>query len=227
MQSSVGKLNGWLMPLLGIAFALAFIALCAWQSPHFMRGRLSAAETERYLAVIDRTLPLPAEERARMLSRVRAFAEGDDGRPFHMLNLMRYYDRARALPGAPAFAGTPRDANAYYEERAMPLLFAEGGFPAVGGATVARDLFGHDATTADFDRVLVVRYPSRRAFLELVTDPRYGPIAPYKLIAEDVVLIPVDAEVVLPDMRLAAGALLLVAFLAFGWWRAARAKAPT
>jgi hypothetical protein len=214
------------MPLLGIVFVIAFIVVGAWQSPNFGRGKLTSAETERYLAVIDRSLPLPAEERARMLSRVRAFAEGDDGRPFHMLNLMRYYDGARALPGAPAFAGTPRDANAYYEERAMPLLFAEGGFPAVGGATAARDLFGHDATTADFDRVLVVRYPSRRAFLELVTDPRYGPIAPYKLMAEDVVLIPVDAEIVLPDMRLAAGALLLAVFLALGWWRASRRRSP-
>jgi hypothetical protein len=226
MQSSVTKLNGWFTALLGIVFALAFIALWAWQSPLALRGKLTAAETERYLAVIDRNLPLPAEERARMVSRVRAFAEGDDGRPFHMLNLMRYYDRARALPGAPAFAGNPKEANAYYEERAMPLLFAEGGFPAVGGATTARDLFGHDTATADFDRVLVVRYPSRRAFLELVTDPRYGPIAPYKLMAEDVVLIPVDAEVVLPAMRLAAGTLLLAAFLALGWWRAARTRAP-
>ena len=125
------------------------------------------------------------------------------------------------MPGTARFTGTPQAANAHYEDAVMPLLFEKGGYPAVAGRASARDLFGHDAAVAGFDRVLVVRYPSRRAFFELVTDPRYLPLAPYKLMAQDVVLVPVDAEIALPDVRVALGVALALAFLAIGWRRAA------
>ena len=71
------------------------------------------------------------------------------------------------------------------------------------------------------DRVLLVRYPSRRAFLSLVCDPAYLQIAPYKFAALKLDLLPLEPETVIPDPRwLAAGGSLIV-FLAVGWFRAA------
>jgi hypothetical protein len=69
---------------------------------------------------------------------------------------------------------------------------------------------------------LLVRYPSRRAFLSLVADPAYGPIEPYKTMALKVVLTPVSGNRVTPDMRAVVGGALLCLFLAVGWIRAAR-----
>ncbi|HTQ00713.1 MAG TPA: hypothetical protein VMN56_15430 [Casimicrobiaceae bacterium] len=212
----------FLVALAGV-FAALLAALCLWQAPG---SKLSAGEVERYLSVIDKTLPLAGEERARMLARMRAFAESDDGQPFYMLNLMRYYERVRELPGAPAFAGTPREANARYEDRAIPMLVEQGGYPSLAARASARDLFGHDAPLDDWSRVLVVRYPDRRAFFDLVTDPRYGPIAPYKLMAQDIVLVPMAAELAIPDVRIVAGGALVGLFLLIGWWRTARRRAP-
>ena len=54
----------------------------------------------------------------------------------------------------------------------------------------------------------------------------YGPAVPYKFASEDVVLIPVDGELIVPDLRWIVGGLLLVAYLVFLWRRAVRAGSP-
>ena len=74
----------------------------------------------------------------------------------------------------------------------------------------------------NWDRVLVVRYPGRRTFLELVTNPDYLKVMPYKLASLEVVLTPVSGEVVIPDLRWVAGGGVLAIFLLVGWVRAAR-----
>ncbi|MFN0155446.1 MAG: hypothetical protein ACKVUT_13820, partial [Gaiella sp.] len=198
------------MLALGALLLAAFAALLLWQAPGMMGGRMSAAEVNRYMATVEGSLHLPAEQKVAASQRLRAWAEADDGKPFYMLNLMRYHDQLRTFPGAPAFAGTPQQANALYEEQVTPLLLRRGGYPAIAAAPVAKDLLGHAAPLDDWSRVLVVRYPNRRAFMELITDPAYGPIDPYKLMALDVVLVPMKAELVLPDLRVLAGGAALL-----------------
>ena len=209
--------------VLAAVMAAVFALVCHWQAP----GRtLSRADVDAYMRRIDAGVELPGNEKADILAHLRAWGEADDGRPVYMLNLMRYYERVRELPGAPAFAGTPREANARYEDRAIPMLVEQGGYPSLAARASARDLFGHDAPLDDWSRVLVVRYPDRRAFFDLVTDPRYGPIAPYKLMAQDIVLVPMAAELAIPDVRIVAGGALVGLFLLIGWWRTARRRAP-
>jgi hypothetical protein len=58
------------------------------------------------------------------------------------------------------------------------------------------DLIGPNASIDGMDRVLVMRYPDRRAFLELISDLRY--------------------------LRWIIGGVSLLAFLATGWFLAAR-----
>ena len=41
---------------------------------------------------------------------------------------------------------------------------------------------------------------ARRAFLELLSDPAYAPIEPYKFMALEVALVPVAAEAIVPDL---------------------------
>ncbi len=74
----------------------------------------------------------------------------------------------------------------------------------------------------NWDRVLVVRYPGRRTFLELLTNPEYLKVMPYKLSSLEVVLTPVSGELVIPDARWIAGAVGLVNLLLVSWIRAAR-----
>ena len=104
----------------------------------------------------------------------------------------------------------------------MRLLAKVGGYAVYAGEAQGANLLGFSPALDQWSRVLVVRYPSRRAFLDLVTDPAYAPIAPYKFMAFDIVLTPTSSELVLPNLWVATGALLLIVFLATGWFRAAR-----
>jgi uncharacterized protein (DUF1330 family) len=215
------------MTALAAVLLAVFAAIFFWQVPGAAGRKLGSVEVARYLEKIERSAPMLGEERTAFLARVKAWAEADDGQPVYMLNLMRYHEKLRAFPDAPAFAGTPREANDIYEKVALRLLLKYGGYALYAGGTQSANVLGFGPGRDDWSRVLLVRYPSRRAFLELVTDPAYGPIAPYKFMALDIVLTPTTSELVLPNLWVAAGALLLMVFLATGWFRAARRVAPS
>jgi hypothetical protein len=156
-----------------------------------------------------------------MLARLRAWAEADDGKPVYMLNLLRLRGEVYKFPGAPDFEGTPQQANAYYERGAVPLLVKNGGYPMLAAASQGKNVAGFEPAVDDWSRVAVVRQPSRRAYLDLMTDPAFAPLEPYKLMAFQTFMVPLSVEVVLPNLQFVLGAALLV-ILATGWWRAAR-----
>jgi hypothetical protein len=211
----------FLIILAGVLLAL-FVAVWLWQNPGLVRGRLGPQEIARFLAQIER-LPFPGEERPELLRRVRAWMENDDGKPFYMLNLMRYYPELRRLPDAPEFTGTPQESNARYEAAARPMLRKVGGQPLYAGTPHGKNLVEYDPALDDWSRLLLVRYPSRRAFMRLITHPAYREVEPYKLMALRLVLTPTTPDLVMPGVPMLLGGVLLVVFLAVGWARAAGA----
>jgi uncharacterized protein (DUF1330 family) len=206
--------------ILGALLAAIVAAVCLQQSPGWWRGKLEAAEVDSYISRASAQVPLPPEQKDEILKRLRAFGLADDGKPLYMLNVMRYFAQPKALPGVPAFKGSSSEANAKYEEGVMPLLLKVGGTATYAGDMHGRNIFGHAAAVDDWNRVLVIRYPSRRAFLELVADPAYAEQAPLKLMSIDLVLAPTEVDMVMPDLRLAVAAVALLAFVTVGWWRA-------
>jgi hypothetical protein len=207
--------------LAGVLFAL-FVTVWFWQNPGLIRGRLRAQEIAQFLARVE-GLPFSEEERPEVLKRLRAWLESDDGKPFYMLNLMRYYPELRPLPNAPDFKGTPRESNARYEAAAKSMLLKIGGYPLYAGTPQGKNLIEHDPALDDWSRLLLVRYPSRRAFIKLLANPAYREIEPYKLMALRLMLTPTTPAMVVPNVPLLVGSVLLVVFLAIGWARAAGA----
>jgi hypothetical protein len=205
--------------LAGVMTAL-FIMVWVWQNPGMIRSRLGAPEIAQFMSRVER-LPFPGDERPEVLKRLRTWLESDDGRPFYMLNLMRYYPELRRLPNAPDFKGTPQESNARYEAVTRSMLLRVGGYPLFAGTPHGKNLLEHDAALDDWSRLLLVRYPSRRAFVKLLTNPAYPEIEPYKLMALQVVLTPTTAELVVPSVPWLFAGVLLVVFLAIGWARAA------
>lgn len=209
---------------------LLFAALHLWQSPG---SRLTRAEIDTYLERIERLAPLPAEEKRAFIDHMRAWGETDDGEPVYNLNLMRYYPALRALPGVTLTAHSIPEANAFYEQAVTPMLVKRGvSLPFAGnvqqvqaGVTRSTNLISYQPELDNWDRVLLVRYPNRRAFFDLIADPDYLKVMPYKIASLMVVLTPVSAEFVLPDLRLVFAALWLAALLGLGWWRAERRAA--
>ncbi len=219
---------------LGLAVLLLanFAGVWWWLTPG-AGSKLTRSEVDEYLRQIEPNVPFESAEKAEFLARMRAWGESDDGAPVYMLNLMRLYRELKRFPGAEVIKVSPKAANAYYEDKVMPLLARLGGYPLVGGETASlaggdgrmhSNLLEFDPALDDWSRVLVVRYPSRRAFFDLIRDPEYLKLMPYKVASLKVALVPVSAEAVVPDPRFVVGALGVIAFLGIGWIRSARRR---
>ena len=193
-----------------------------------IRKPLTPDEIDHYLGVAAQ-LPLPEGEMEPTIERLRAWAEADDGKPFYNLNLIRYF--AENWPGATEFTGTPEEANAYYEKKVVGLLLKKAGYPAVGGKVLGHlmkteaDMKAQPGQDDPWSTAQMVRYRSRRAFLQLLADPSYAPYEPYKFMALEIDLVPVSADRAIPDPRWIVGGGLLALFLGMGWRRATRSAA--
>ncbi len=206
--------------ILGAVLVLLCTVVWHWQGPG---DRLTQAEVDRYLQIIEAQVPIPAAEKADYLARLRAFGENDDGQPPYLLNLMRFFDTLHRDAGIPAeFEGSPEAANDYYDSIVVPLALARSAWPIFAGSVSGVNLTTSAAEADRWDRIAVMRYPTRRNFFEMLTDPAYAQAAPYKLGALDIALVPSRAEVVLPEIRLMAIFVAVITFLAIGWLRAAR-----
>ncbi|MES2152526.1 MAG: hypothetical protein V4508_22325 [Pseudomonadota bacterium] len=214
------------LSLAGVLFSL-FLAVCYWQAPGH---KLDRTEIDGYVRQIDALAAMPAADKAVFLADLRAWGEADDGKPVYMLNLMRYFDRLKPWPGVKIDATTPREANAHYESAVMGMALLGGVQMPVGsnvqgvrgGARPTSNLIGHEPDVDNWNRVLLVRYPCRRAFFELVSNPDYLKVMPYKFSALQLALVPTDGATIMPDPRLLVGAAALIVLLGIGWLRSAR-----
>jgi hypothetical protein len=206
--------------LLGAIFIALIAAVWVWQNPGAFGARVSQADIDRYVAILEKA-PVPDPERATMIASAKTWLAADDGKPVYMLNLMRFYEELRRIPNGPT-SGTPAEANERYESAAIPLLMQSGGYPRYAGTTQGGNLIEGRPELDNWDRVLLVRYPSRRVVMDMFTDPRFIAIVGNKLAALSVVLTPTSPELQIPELPWALAALLLPLWLAIGWFRATR-----
>jgi len=201
----------------GAAMLGAFGAFWRWHSPQ--AAPLTNGEIDRYLEIIG-GLPLPDGEAETIAGRLRGWADADDGKPVYMVNLMRFHPELRRWPGAPEFDGTPQEANVYYERSLAPLWLRNAAYPILGGAVQGVNLMETAQDQERWDEARVVRYPNRRTFLRLLSDPSYRRVAPYKAMATESDLVAISGDVRLPEPRLIVGGGLLTLFIGTGWLRA-------
>lgn len=200
----------------GTALLGTFGAFWRWHSPR--EKPLTSEETEQYLDVISK-LPLPEGHIDPIVESLRRWAAADDGKPVLMLNLIRFYDENRHWPGAPEFEGSPREANAHYEKSITPLWLKNASYPISGGNVQGENLIKTLPDQPPWDAAKMVRYPSRRRFLQLLSNPSYGPYEPYKFMSMEIDLVPVQATV-MPDFRWIVGGGLAALFFLVGHHRA-------
>ena len=107
---------------------------------------------------------------------LEAMAGGDPDEPVTMLNLLRYRDLAEPGHGVDGLSG--REAYGVYGRRFAELHPRFGGEPIWMGRA-SRSLIGDE----DWDLVMLVRYPTRRQFVDMLNDPDYQAIAPIRAAA--------------------------------------------
>lgn len=92
------------------------------------------------------------------------------GEPILMLNLLRYQAEAAYPDGSPHPACSGREAYARYSRTALAKVRGVGG--RVELLTAARAALIAPPDEA-WDEMLLVRYPSKEAFLSMLADPEY------------------------------------------------------
>jgi len=207
----------WFELTLAAVLVSLYLAFWAWHSQG--RGKLTQAEIDQYVAIIEK-LPLPEKAVQAFITRLRSWAEADDGKPVYMFNLIHFFPKLQPFPGAPDFNGTPEQANAYYEKRLIWLWLSHASYPTFIGVPQAKNVINMQPERT-WGNMTVVRYPSRRTFLKLISHPAYAPLAAYKFIAVELDLVPVSKGMVVPDLRWVVGASFVMIFLLVGWLRLA------
>lgn len=205
---------------LGIVLLVLTLLVSAWQIPAFYSKPISNQEAEDYLAIIQQS-ELPSEAREELLTSLVPFMAADDGQPIYMLNLMRFYRELRTIASNESF-NTPQEANAYYESKTLALLARNGGQPLYMGTINSPNVLVQDDELNHWDRLLLIRYPSRRDFLNLLTDPDYALLAPYKMMSLKVLLTASEAQLIMPPLWVCTALASLFIFLSVALVRARR-----
>jgi uncharacterized protein (DUF1330 family) len=108
--------------------------------------------------------------------QVKRLAASSDGGPIVMVNLLRFNDEA----GPPDEGVSGAEAYARYAAAIPPFLERAGG--RLLNAVACQDsVIGPDE--AEWDMVALVSYPSREAFLGMVSDPEYLEIHQHRVAA--------------------------------------------
>lgn len=96
----------------------------------------------------------------------KALVESDDESPIVMVNLVRFKDQATGIDEGK----TGAEAYATYGEKIAPYL-AEVGGKVLTATSCVESIIGPGQP--EWDAVILVRYPSRKAFVSMVSNPGY------------------------------------------------------
>lgn len=99
-------------------------------------------------------------------AQVASLVGSEDESPIVMVNLLRFKEQADGIDEGMSGA----EAYAIYGQNIAPYLEGVGGKVLLAVAC-EESIIGPEA--AEWDMAILVRYPSRQAFLKMITDPGY------------------------------------------------------
>jgi hypothetical protein len=137
--------------------------------------------------------PLTSQEQSAYMARVSAlqeltqgfldaavieeFLSTDDGRSFFVINLFKFRPHAVYADGRES-AATGANAFKQFSQAVMPVWLSRGTHPAFFTEPTA-------SIKNDWDLVSVVRYRSRRDYVEIITDAAFLAALPHRLAAAE------------------------------------------
>lgn len=190
--------------ILAVAYGLFLLWHTPWQDP------LTEAELESYA---EAALAAEAQNGAEPAA-FAAFFLSDDGRPFYMVNLITFRQEAVYEEGFPDSVTSAEEANQIYAQTVLRLLLARGSYPVVLLDPKVALLNSYRDVIGTVDTVAVVRYRSRRDFLDMVSSDSFRAIEVHKWASvEQTLVMPSHAPVLMtlnalvPGLLIALGAL--------------------
>lgn len=191
------RLKFWLIPTL--LYALFFF----WYTD--LKGPLSNAEVEAFLTTMTANGSDP-----EVIAYIEKFAREDSGKQFLMVNNIDYNEHPPEVAGAEPGASAEQLMGRYMEHM-IPALLKRACHPVLMGTAVypSMDLVGIEGAEI-WDAGALFRYRSRRAFLEIVTNPAFKGKHHFKTAALDkTIAYPIEPDLYLGDPRLLLGLILL------------------
>lgn len=191
------RLKIWSLPTLLYAFFLL------WYTG--MEGPLSDAEVDTFVATMTANGSDP-----EVIAFVEQFGREDSGRQFLMVNNIDYNEQPPDVPGAEP-GESAEQLMGRYMEHMVPELLKRACHPILMGSVVypSMDLVGIKGAET-WDTGALFRYRSRRAFLEIVTNPAFKGKHQFKAAAlEKTIAYPIEPELYPGDPRLLLGLILL------------------
>lgn len=148
--------------------ALSFVGLMYWYQ--WSARSLGPDEVDGYLETIAAQTQLPGGQHD--LTALRDFLEADDGQPFYTVNLYQFHDQAQYRHGS-GFSGTGVEAYDRFSRIMIRLLAARASHPVFGSHWIG-------AGEADWDRIVIVRYRSRRDIADLFASDAFADASLHK-----------------------------------------------
>ncbi len=186
-----------------------YLAFLLWHEPWFTR-RLRPGEAVARLS--GKYAQMEQDEK----DRFEAFMDSDDGRPFYMVNLMQYRDRAQYREGDQVTENTTgltgREAGRFYNRAVIPALLWRGCYPVFASRKIA-NLFSAGTGTDFFEDVVIVRYRSRRDMLNMISSPRFLKGIPHKWASLEKTVVVPSRLVLLFDLRVIVALALMSVYM--------------
>ncbi|MEP5566564.1 MAG: hypothetical protein ABJN62_01895 [Halioglobus sp.] len=200
----------WLVP------ALLYAVFVFWYTD--FGGPLNDTEVDQFVATMKTNGSDP-----EVIAFIETFAQQDSGRQFLMVNNIDMNENPPNVEGAEP-GESASDLMGRYMEHMIPALLARACHPVVMGSAVypTMDLVGIEGAE-NWDQAALFRYRSRRAFLEIVTNPAFNGKHHFKTAALDkTIAYPIETSLYLGDPRLLLGLILLALTALVDGWRLSR-----
>jgi uncharacterized protein (DUF1330 family) len=131
---------------------------------------LNAEEVDRYIERIEAQTQNPGGRHD--IPALRRFLDSDDGNPFYTVNLYEFREQAQYLEDPP-HRGSGQEAFARFSEVMLRLLASRASHPIFGSQW-------SDIASSDWDRIVIVRYRSRRDIAEIFASPEFAEASAHK-----------------------------------------------
>jgi len=183
--------------------ALLYAVFFVWYTD--LGGPLEPEEIDRFVAVLGERGFTPEQQ-----ARVREFMQADTGREFLMVNVIDMAEDPPDVEGAEPGL-TAEQLMDHYMEHMYAQLFQRASHPVVVGDAVfsVMDVVGIDGAE-EWTMAGLMRYRSRRSFMEVVTHPAMRGRHEFKIAALDkTIAYPIETRFYLGDPRVLLGLILL------------------
>ncbi len=151
----------------GIA-VFVLLALTYWYQ--WSARTLTQPEVDAYMATIEAQTQNPGAKHD--LPALRKFLEEDDGKPVYTANMYQFNEVA-GYPEESGFGGTGEEAYDRFSSVMISLMTKRGSHP-VYGSTWA------DEANSKWDRIVIVRYRSRRDLVDLFATDAFAEASLHK-----------------------------------------------